>query len=306
MGASVIKTDFGEEVSSKVDYHGLSGPLMHNLYALVYTKAAFEVTKRVTSEGITWARPAWVGSQRYPVHWGGDSASTWDGLAGSIRGGLHLGLSGFAFWSHDVGGFHGVPDFMGSRPSDELYMRWTQVGVFSSHMRYHGAQPREPYEYPQIADLVHQWLRLRYCLIPYLAQQSERAVESGFPVLHALVLHHQADQTCWAIDDQFDCGDTFLVAPVLSPDGVRDVYLPEDNWTDLWTGEVYNGPQWLQNVESALARIPVYAVSGAAVPVYPEVVQSTAEMDPAKITTLSFGPEYRGLANSVLGQVVDL
>ncbi len=306
MGASVIKTDFGEEVSTNVDYHSLSGPLMHNLYALLYTKAAFEVTKRVTGEGITWARPAWVGSQRYPVHWGGDSASTWDGLAGSIRGGLHLGLSGFAFWSHDVGGFHGVPDFADSRPSDELYMRWTQVGVFSSHMRYHGAQPREPYEYPQIADLVRQWLRLRYCLIPYLAQQSERAVESGFPILRALVLQHQADQTCWAIDDQFYCGDTFLVAPVLSPEGVRDVYLPEGNWTDFWTGEVHNGPQWLHSVESPLARIPVYAVSGAAVPVYPEVVQSTAEMDPARITILSFGPEYRGLANSVLGQVVDL
>lgn len=88
------------------------------------------------------------------MHWNGDCASTWDGLAGTIRSGLHIGVSGFAFWSHDVGGFHGLPDFMNSWPDEKLYLRWTQVGVFTSHMRYHGTNPREPYLYPEVSDLV--------------------------------------------------------------------------------------------------------------------------------------------------------
>jgi len=78
------------------------------------------------------------------LHWGGDAACSWDGMAGSLKGGLHLGLSGFGFWSHDVPGFHGVPDFMNSVVPDDLYVRWTQFGVFSSHMRYHGTSKREP------------------------------------------------------------------------------------------------------------------------------------------------------------------
>ena len=112
-------------------------------------------------------------------------ACTWDGLAGSLRGGLHLGLSGFAFWSHDVPGFHGVPNFMNSWPADDLYVRWTQFGVFTSHFRYHGACPREPYEYPAIADIVRQWWKLRYALIPYLAEQGKRVIKTGLPMLRA-------------------------------------------------------------------------------------------------------------------------
>lgn len=78
-------------------YYGMTPELLNNLYALLYQKAAYEITKEVTGDGIVWARAAWAGCQRYPLHWGGDSASTWDGMAGSLKGGLHFGLSGFAF-----------------------------------------------------------------------------------------------------------------------------------------------------------------------------------------------------------------
>jgi alpha-D-xyloside xylohydrolase len=287
-------------------YHSLPARLLHNLYALLYQKAAFEVTEHTTGEGIIWARSSWTGSQRYPVHWSGDAACTWDGMAGSLRGGLHLGLSGFAFWSHDVPGFHGVPNFMNSWPSDDLYVRWTQFGVFSSHIRYHGAQPREPYEYPVVADVVRQWWRLRYCLIPYLAQQGTQAVSSGLPVLRALVFHDAGDPTCWHVDDQFLCGDVFLVAPVMNDHGTRDIYLPEGTWTDFWTGEVLYGPRWLHNVTMPLSRLPLYARTGSRVPVYPEVVNSTNDMSPDETIELVFDESYRGLEQSVLGHVVAL
>ncbi len=144
MGVACIKTDFGEDIHMDADYHGMKPELLNNLYALLYQKAAFEVTKEVTGDGIIWARAGWAGCQRFPLHWGGDAAASWDGLAGSLKGGLHLGLSGFAFWSHDVPGFHGVPDFMNAVIPDDLYIRWTQFGVFSSHIRYHGTSKREP------------------------------------------------------------------------------------------------------------------------------------------------------------------
>ena len=83
----------------------------HNLFSLLYQKAVWEVTERARGKGnaVIWARSAWAGSQRYPVHWAGDAAATFDGLAGTICGGLHFGLSGFAFWSHDVGGIQASP-----------------------------------------------------------------------------------------------------------------------------------------------------------------------------------------------------
>ena len=112
-------------------YKGMKPELLNNLYALLYQKAAYEITKEVTGDGIVWARAAWAGCQRYPLHWGGDSCSSWDGMAGSLKGGLHFGLSGFAFWSHDVPGFHTLPNFMNSIVSDDVYMRWTQFGVFT-------------------------------------------------------------------------------------------------------------------------------------------------------------------------------
>jgi alpha-D-xyloside xylohydrolase len=305
-GASVIKTDFGEDIDMSAEYHGMPASLLHNVYALLYQKAAYEVTQQSTGEGLIWARSAWVGSQRYPVHWGGDTGCTWDGMAGTLRGGLHIGLSGFAFWSYDVPGFHGVPNFMNSWPDETLFVRWTQMGVFTSHLRYHGAQPREPYEYPAIAPVLRQWWRLRYALIPYLAAQGRKATQTGLPVLRAMVFHHEDDPLCWAIDDQFYCGDSLLVAPVMSPSGVRDVYLPAGEWVDVWTGAVLRGPQLLRNVTSPLDRVPIYAVRGTRIEVYPEAVQCTDEMDLAQSQVLVFDDTYAGLSTSVVGELVGL
>ncbi|MBN1873983.1 MAG: glycoside hydrolase family 31 protein, partial [Anaerolineae bacterium] len=306
LGASAIKTDFGENIDANGDYYSIPAEKLHNLYGLLYQRAAFEITQQITGEGLIWARAGWAGCQRYPVHWGGDSACTWDGLAGSLRGGLHFGLSGFAFWSHDVPGFHGVPDFMASWPNDDLYVRWTQFGVFTSHLRYHGTTPREPYTYPAVADIVRQWLKLRYALIPYLVAQGQRAAATGLPVLRALIFHHEDDPTCWHIDDAYYFGDDMLVAPIMNPEGARDVYLPEGAWVDLWTGEILTGPRWLKHVQVPLAQMPVYVRRGARVPIYPEPVQSTAEMDLDKVVTWVFDESYTGLANSILGTVIGM
>ena len=190
MGVVCIKTDFGENIHMDAIYKGMKPELLNNLYALLYQKAAYEITKDVTGDGIVWARAAWAGCQRYPLHWGGDSCSSWDGMAGSLKGGLHFGLSGFAFWSHDVPGFHTLPNFMNSVVDDDVYIRWTQFGVFSSHIRYHGTNKREPWFYPNIAPLVKKWWKLRYALIPYILRESCKATESGSTLLQALGKKH--------------------------------------------------------------------------------------------------------------------
>ena len=295
MGVTCIKADFGENIHMDAEYHGMSPELLNNLYALLYQKAAYEITKEVTGDGIIWARAAWAGCQRYPLHWGGDSASTWDGMAGSLKGGIHFGLSGFAFWSHDVPGFHSLPNFMNSPVTDDLYVRWTQFGVFSSHIRYHGTSKREPWSYPAIAPIVKKWWNLRYALIPYIIEQSEKATRTGYPVLRALIFHHPEDKLCWHIDDEYYFGDDFLVAPVMNGDNRRDVYLPEGRWVNFFTGERLEGGRWLKNLEVPLDEMPVYVREGAEIPYYPEQVQCTDEMDLNKQVSLRIDNDFKGI-----------
>ncbi|CDD83534.1 glycoside hydrolase family 31 candidate alpha-glycosidase [Bacteroides sp. CAG:462] len=299
MGVTCIKTDFGENIHMDARYKGMPPELLNNLYALLYQKAAYEVTKEVTGDGIVWARAAWAGCQRYPLHWGGDSCSSWDGMAGSLKGGLHFGLSGFAFWSHDVPGFHTLPNFMNSIVDDKVYMRWTQFGVFSSHMRYHGTNKREPWHYPAIAPLVKQWWKLRYRLLPYLVEQSRKATETGYAVLRALVFEHPEDRVCWHIDDEYYFGDDFLVAPVMNSDDCRDIYLPEGDWVNFFTGERLRGGRWLYSVKVPLEEMPVFVREGAVIPIYPEDVECTDEMNLTKTTGLVIDTGFKGIFKTI-------
>jgi alpha-D-xyloside xylohydrolase len=288
MGVVCIKADFGEDIHLDAEYRNMTPEKLHNLFPLLYQKAAYEVTKEVTGDGIIWARAGWAGCQRYPLHWGGDSACSWDGLAGSLKGGLQLGLSGFAFWSHDVPGFHGVPNFMNSVLPEDIYVRWTQFGVFSSHLRYHGSHKREPWHYPNIAPIIRKWLKLRYQLIPYILEQSEKATRTGFPVLRALILHHPNDRTCRHIDDQYYFGDNILVAPVMNSENIRDIYLPEGTWVHFFSKEVFEGERWLKNVEVPLDEMPVFVKQGVEIPMYMEEVSCTDEMDLSKVIEIKF------------------
>ena len=294
MGVKCIKTDFGENIHMDAIYHGMTPERLNNLYALLYQKAAFEVTREVTGDGIIWARAAWAGCQRYPLHWGGDSESSWDGMAGSLKGGLHLGLSGFTFWSHDVPGFHSVPDFMNSPVDEKVYMRWTQFGVFTSHMRYHGTSKREPWHYPAIADMVRRWWKLRYRLIPYIVEQSQQACRNGMPLLQALLLRHPYDRQCWHIDDEYYFGKEFLVCPVMNASGRRDIYLPEGLWVNFFTGERIDGGRWHYDVETPLEQMPVYVRPGAMIKMYPHDVESTDEMNLTESVWWTISQYYQG------------
>ena len=294
MGVKCIKTDFGENIHMDHRYHSMEPERLNNIYSLLYQRAAYEVTKEVTGDGIVWARSAWAGCQRYPLHWGGDSASSWDGLAGSLKGGLHFGLSGFAFWSHDVPGFHSIPDFMNSPLDEQVYVRWTQFGVFSSHMRYHGTCKREPWHYPAIAPIVKRWWKLRYKLLPYIIEQSELACKSGYPMVRALLFHHPHDRQVWHIDDEYYFGNDFLVCPVINSRNHRDIYLPEGLWVNFFTGERLQGARWYYNVEVPLDQMPVFVRPEAVIRLYPDDVDSTDDMDLSRTVTIEITKEYKG------------
>ena len=295
MGVKCIKTDFGENIHMDAVYHGMTPERLNNIYALLYQKAAYEITKDVTGDGIVWARAAWAGCQRYPLHWGGDSESSWAGMAGSLKGGLHFGLSGFAFWSHDVPGFHSTPDFMNSVLDEDVYVRWTQFGVFSSHMRYHGTCKREPWHYPNIAPIVKRWWKLRYKLLPYIIEQAEACTKTGWPMIRALLMHHPYDKQVWHIDDEYYFGSEFLVAPVMNSENCRDIYLPEGLWVNFFTGERLDGGRWYYDVEVSLDQMPVFVRPGAHIKIYPDDVESTDDMDLTKAITIGITKDYKGI-----------
>lgn len=296
MGVKCIKTDFGENIHMDHQYHASTPDRLNNLYALLYQRAAYEVTQLVTGDGIIWARAAWAGCQRYPLHWGGDSESSWAGMAGSLKGGLHLGLSGFAFWSHDVPGFHSTPDFMNSPLDEQVYVRWTQFGVFTSHIRYHGTCKREPWHYPRIAPIVKRWWKLRYRLIPYIVEQSEQACCSGLPVVQALLIHHPHDRQVWHIDDEYYFGREFLVCPVMNVDNRRDIYLPEGSWVNFFTGERFDGGRWYYDVEVPFDQMPVFVRPGATIRMYPHDVDSTDDMNLSESITVEITNDFKGIA----------
>jgi alpha-D-xyloside xylohydrolase len=255
LGAAVIKTDFGEDAPADGVYHdGTPGRQMHNLYPLLYNRAVSNV-----SGGLVWSRSAWAGSQRYPVHWGGDSSPDWDNMLPQLAGGLSLGLSGFTFWSQDIGGFFG-------ETNDRLLIRWLQCGVFLSHARIHGVGDRELYKFaPETLQICREFLRLRYRLLPYILAEAKHAADRGQPLARPLVLDFQDDPTTWNIQDEFLFGRDLLVAPIFSAADHRRVYLPPGGWTDWWTGETVSGSRWL-DVASPLDRIPLYIRAGANIP----------------------------------------
>ena len=273
MGVAAFKTDYGEEVpESAVARNGMTGLELHNLFPLLYNRAVFEEASKVRGQAVVWARSGWAGSQRYPVHWSGDAPSRWDTLPLVLQSGLSLMLSGFAFWSHDIGGFYGLTDH-------ELFIRWAQLGLLSTHARFHGKEPREPWAYPQAFEVIRRYAQLRYRLLPYLYSEAIAATKSGLPLMRPLVLEFPDDPNTAAIGDQYLLGATLMIAPVLTKDPVRRVYVPPGRWWDFWSGVQHDGPRWL-TFRVPLDTVPIFVRDNTVLPLGPLVTHADARPDP--------------------------
>jgi alpha-D-xyloside xylohydrolase len=269
-GVDCFKTDFGERIPLEVEYFDGSAPdRMHNWYTQLYNTAVFEVLQeeRGTGEAVVFARSATTGGQQLPIHWGGDSTSSFASMAETLRGGLSLALSGFAFWSHDIGGFEGTPDA-------GLFKRWTAFGLLSSHSRLHGSNS---YRVPWMLDgdddgpggavhVTRVFTNLKLSLMPYLYQAGIDASLTGTPVMRPMLLEFADDPAVAYLDRQYMLGHDLLVAPVFSADGEVEFYLPKGTWTNWFTGEPVVGGTWRREVHG-FDSIPLYVREGAVVPV---------------------------------------
>ena len=262
-GVSTIKCDFGEAAPYNGFYHsGKGGLYEHNLYPLRYNKALWEVVERNhPGEGIIWARSAWAGSQRYALHWGGDAATTNTGLLGDLRGGLSFGLSGFSFWSHDMGGF------VTASPED-IYRRWLPFGFLSSHTRAHGAPPTEPWLISEsFTDAFRACAEMKYKLMPYVYTQAKDCSERGLPMVRALLVEFPEDKGAWLVEDEYMFGSQMLVAPLMESGNSRDVYLPKGKWIDYQTGKIYEGGY--QTIEAGDIPAVILVRDGSLIPHVP-------------------------------------
>ncbi|ROR72874.1 alpha-xylosidase [Bogoriella caseilytica] len=266
-GIDAVKTDFGERVPLDVVWHDGSDPaVMHNWYAQLYNQAVFEAieAERGAGEAVLFARAATSGGQRLPVHWGGDNSSTFISMAESLRGGLSLSLSGFGFWSHDIGGFEGSPD-------PAVFKRWVAFGLLSSHSRLHGSKSyRVPWSFDRgdeapgqsAVEVTRQFTHLKRELMPYLHQAGLAAHEHGTPVMRPMALAFPGDPATENLDRQYLLGPDLLVAPVFSAVGDVEYYLPHGGWTHLLTGERAEGGAWRRERHD-FDSLPLWVRDGA-------------------------------------------
>ncbi|MFD7862836.1 alpha-xylosidase [Streptomyces sp. NPDC057682] len=262
-GVDCFKTDFGERVPTDVVWHDGSDPeRMHNYYAQIYNRTVFELLEKERGHGeaVLFARSATAGGQQFPVHWGGDCFASFTAMAESLRGGLSLSLSGFGFWSHDIGGFEGTPD-------PAVFKRWLAFGLMSSHSRLHGnVSYRVPWAFGEEAvDVARTFTLLKHRLMPYLYQAAVTAHRTGVPVMRPMLLEFPGDPTTRMLDRQYMLGPDLLVAPVFTEDGQVEYYVPEGTWTVLLTGETVTGPVWRHETHG-FDSLPLLVRPGAVLP----------------------------------------
>ncbi|MBR3504434.1 MAG: alpha-xylosidase [Clostridia bacterium] len=264
LGADCFKTDFGERIPTDAVYFDGSDPeKMHNYYTQLYNKTVRDVLaeKKGADQAFLFARSATAGGQQFPVHWGGDCWSSYEAMEQTLRGGLSLTLSGFGFWSHDIGGFE-------QRSTADIYKRWLAFGLLSSHSRLHGSSSvRVPWSYDEEAvDVARFFTRLKMRLMPYLYRAAWEAHETGVPVMRAMALEFPQDRNCDYLATQYMFGESLLVAPVLNDESRAEYYLPEGRWTHVLTGETREGGRWYRE-HCPYLSVPLFARPGSVIPV---------------------------------------
>lgn len=259
-GVDCLKTDFGERIPVRgVKYFDGSDPLrMHNYYTQMYNQMVFELLecRRGKGEAVLFARSATAGGQQFPCHWGGDNSASYVSMAETLRAGLSLAHCRFGFWSHDISGFEQTA------PAD-VYKRWAQFGLLSSHSRFHGSSSyRVPWLFDEEAcRVVAKFARLKCRLMPYLYALAVEAHERGVPMLRPMLLEFPDDPTAQMLDRQYMLGGDVLVAPMFSAHDAQ-FYLPEGNWIHLLDGHELRGGRWVKEQYDFMS-MPLFVREGA-------------------------------------------
>ncbi|HZV74992.1 MAG TPA: TIM-barrel domain-containing protein [Conexibacter sp.] len=273
--------DFGEYLPAEVRAaDGRTGWEMRNEYPLLYHRASAEVRERCGKETAVFVRSGYTGSSQYAtVAWSGDQHTDWSpdrGIGGVLAAGISLGLSGTSMWGPDIGGYVGAYDGSDVYASEELWIRWCELGALAPLMRDHlGHKPLDPEPVTALSNerTIDVWRRLASLhnrLFPYLYRYAHEAHETGLPIMRHLVLSEPDDLAARRQDDVYLLGDELLVAPVLTPGTrTRDLHLPAGAWYRFATGERYDGGR-RGAVPAPLGEPVLLARAGSVVPLLAE------------------------------------
>jgi alpha-glucosidase (family GH31 glycosyl hydrolase) len=261
------KLDRGDEYFPEMESWFDKTPVAErrNKYAWLYAKTIDGYLREAFGDDqVTFARAAYQGSQRYlSAVWGGDSRSTWDGLASSLASAMRCGFMGFPVWGSDVGGY------LGGKISEDLYARWLQLGAWSGlfeikldHMGAAG-EDRPPWKYSErLQAIFRDCATQRMELQPFLYSLANTSSENGV-LMKPLAYMYPDDAKTYSIWNEFLVGRTFLVAPIVDSINTRSVYLPEGIWHDFYnTKQIYAGNTEI-TVTQPIERAPVFIRSNS-------------------------------------------
>ncbi len=245
-------------------------PLLHTLGVQDHWKVTTD-RKRV----FLLTRSAFLGQQRVGATvWSGDVYTSYWALSHQVPAGLNFALSGYPYWTTDIGGYW--PAFPGAieQPAyQELYARWFEFGAFCPIFRTHGHRPNnELWTYDKVEPALIRYDKLRYRLMPYIYSLAWKVTSEDYTIQRPLVMDWRADDKTWNIGDEFMFGPAILVNPVLKANAThRSVYLPSSpKWYDFWTGAATSGGQEIE-AEAPLDRMPLYVRAGSILPMGPEI-----------------------------------
>jgi alpha-glucosidase len=257
---------------------------MHNIYSLVYAEQLINRGAQFThGRKVGFMRPGFAGSQRVGWTWTCDSLPTFEDFQAHLRGAINLTLSGFATVGYDIGGWD-------SKGPDSVYARWFVAGMFNPFAWSHGQGDHEPYSHgAAVEDICRTALERRYRLIPYLYTLNYQASQTGIPMMRSLVMETEGEAGTHQIGDEFFLGPWMLIAPIVTDQDRRQVFLPSGEWIDYQDGRTrYRGPITL-TYTAPLDKIPVFIKTGAIIPMGP-VMQYTSEK-PVDPLTLDIYPQ---------------
>jgi alpha-D-xyloside xylohydrolase len=260
-----------------------------NVFPMLHTGDVQERWKQANPDKRVFllTRSAFMGQQRNGAAvWSGDVYSSWWALRRQVPAGLNFALSGYPYWTTDIGGYHPLFAGQSSQPAyQELYARWFEYGAFCPVFRTHGHRDaNELWTYDKIFPALLAVDRLRYRLLPYVYSLAWKVTSEDYTIQRPLVMDFRDDPATWEIGDQFMFGPALLVSPVLTEHALfRPAYLPAAaDWYDFWTGERTAGGVTV-TVPAPLDRIPLAVRAGSILPLGPVIEYAGQATDPIEL-----------------------
>lgn len=264
----------------------------HNRYGFEMSRCSKEAQEELhpNERGFSMTRATYAGGQRYSSVWTGDNMSLWSQMRMSISMNANLGISGFSFVGNDVSGF-------GLDSSEELFIRWMEMGPFIPIFRNHSnmyTRRQEPWAFgPRAEKIAKKSIELRYELLPYIYDLYYISHKEGLPTFRPMIMEYEKDMNLLNIREQFMLGENMIVAPVLyEGERSKTVYLPKGIWFNYFTMEKLQGGKWYK-LPCELDEILVFVKEGAIIPTYNKKFRNVKER-PKNILLKVFGENAKG------------